>query len=262
MLPERPRLHAKVYIFGAFHAVISSANLTGSAFNSNIEAGIETDSNQVTQLTVWFDTLWEIATPLTLAQLSDLQSKTRLLRDKYMELKKTVRTKLQLPESRNQPEKLSDSLQDLFESASRYFICNTDRRHAERTPTGGYVLEQKMFVRGFAAAWETFNYTGHMKQVEIGDAIFAFAKGIGIIGIGIAKDECETLNLDDPDRILSYPNEENTPEWRVPVQWLEWTDEAGACRCNSPLTVTFYNITGSQYDAFREKIRAHFLGDT
>jgi hypothetical protein len=58
-LSERPRLHAKVYIFGTSSAVITSANLTGSAFDSNIEVGVEVNADQVNQLAAWFDTLWE-----------------------------------------------------------------------------------------------------------------------------------------------------------------------------------------------------------
>lgn len=256
-LPGRSRLHAKVYIFGLSHAVITSANMTRSAFDSNIEVGVEIPKDQVTQLAQWFDTLWEIASPLTLAQLSDLQSKTSLLRDEYIELKKKIKTKLQLPDSHKQPEKLSDTLQDLFAKASQYFVCNTNRQYSERTPTDGYALEQEMFNRGFAAAWEQFSYPSHMEKVKAGDAIFMFAKGIGIIGIGIAKGRCETLIPDDPDRIRNVPNKVNKPEWRVPVQWLAWT-EAGAYRYKS-LRFTFWNVTGSRYDKFREGVKAHFL---
>jgi HKD family nuclease len=35
-----PRLHAEVYIFGAESAVVTSANLTRNALDSNIEVGI------------------------------------------------------------------------------------------------------------------------------------------------------------------------------------------------------------------------------
>ena len=45
-LGERPRLHAKVYIFGASHAIVTSANLTGRAFDSNIEVGSEIPPNR------------------------------------------------------------------------------------------------------------------------------------------------------------------------------------------------------------------------
>ena len=111
-----------------------------------------------------------------------------------------------------------------------FFVCNTDRRQGECTATGGYALEQEMFNRGFAAAWEDFRFPDHMKQVERGDAIFMFAKGIGILGIGTAKGRCEKLSPGNPDRIHNVAQKDNiTFEWRVPVEWLmEWTDEA-AC---------------------------------
>lgn len=46
-LPDRPSFHSKVYIFGNSIAVVTSANLTNSAFDSNIEAGVELRGNQV-----------------------------------------------------------------------------------------------------------------------------------------------------------------------------------------------------------------------
>ena len=260
-LPERPRLHAKVYIFGASHAVVTSANLTGSAFDSNIEVGVELQADQVSRLTAWFDTLWEIASPLDLDQLAELQSKTRLLRQEFMKLKKKAKAKLQVATSDKQKGLLSDTLQELFATASHFFVCNTDRRQGKRTVTGGFALEEEMFNRGFATAWESFKFPSHMEQVDVGDAIFMFAKGIGIVGIGMAKGKCETLMPDDPDRIRNFADEDNTPEWRVPVQWLAQKDEAGAYRWNSP-NFTFWNVTDSQYDEFREGVKMHFLADT
>ena len=41
-----PRLHAKVYIFGDESAVVTSANLTRNALNSNIEVGIQLTGSQ------------------------------------------------------------------------------------------------------------------------------------------------------------------------------------------------------------------------
>ena len=63
-LPERPRLHAKVYIFGSSSAVVTSANLTGSAFDSNIEVGVHIRGENARQLTAWFDGFWRKAHPL------------------------------------------------------------------------------------------------------------------------------------------------------------------------------------------------------
>lgn len=262
-LPDRPRLHAKVYIFGTSRAVITSANLTFSGFDSNIEVGVEVNANQVSELVAWFDTLWEKAVPLTLADLSELQRNTASLRAEFVILKKKTKAKWQVPVSHKPPDGLADSLLDLFANAKRYFVCNTNRKYSERTDTGGYALEQEMFNRGFAAAWEEFRYPDHMKKVERGNAIFMFAKSIGIIGIGIAKEKYKTLMPDDPDRIdriYKSSDQGDTPEWRVPVQWLVVTDEAGACRCKAP-RFTFGNVTKSKYEKFREDVRKHFLCD-
>jgi hypothetical protein len=41
---------------------------------------------------------------------------------------------------------------------------------------------------------------------------------------------------------------------------MAWTDEAGAFRWNSP-NCTFWNVTGSEYEDFRARVKTHFLGD-
>ena len=257
-LPERPRLHAKVYIFGTSRAVITSANLTDSAFNSNIEVGVEVNADQANQLAAWFDTLWDKAVPVTPVDLSGLRSSTALLRAEFVKLKKKTKTKWQVSECHKPPHGLSDSFLDLFANAKQYFVCNTNRRYDERTDTGVYPLEEEMRNRGFAAAWETFKFPSHMKQVKRGDAIFMFAKGIGIIGIGTAKDRCEKLTPNDPGRISTG----KTAEWRVPVQWLEWTDECGACQWKEAPNFTFWDVTEEQYAEFRGKVKNHFLCHT
>ena len=72
VLPQRPRLHAKVYLGGSSHPVVTSANLTGNAFDSNIEVGVTIAGSDTKRLSDWFDGLWDIATPLTTDDLTDL----------------------------------------------------------------------------------------------------------------------------------------------------------------------------------------------
>jgi hypothetical protein len=261
VLPDRPRLHAKVYIFGHSNAVITSANLTGSAFDSNIEVGVEIDGDAVKEINQWFDQLWIIGSTLTIDELSDLQSRTATLRREYTKLKDRAKTTLKPPKQEELASVLTDSLQNLFTTAQRFFICNTDRRQGERTSTGGFVLEQEMYNRGLATAWETFKFPNHMQEVEPGDAILMFAKGVGIVGIGVATATCETLSPDDPDRVRNFSSEQNTAEWRVPVKWLAWTDEADAYPYKSP-NFTFWNVTGADYDKFRDEVKSHFLRKT
>jgi hypothetical protein len=260
-LSERPRLHAKVYVFGSSRAVITSANLTGSAFDSNIEVGAEVPADRVPPLVAWFDRLWKIASPLNLKRLSELQSETRMLRAEYMKFKKKAKAKLGLQTDGKQSGKISDKLQDLFAKANRYFVCNTDRRDGRRTPTGGFVLEQEMCNRGFAAAWEQFKFPNHMEKVKAGDAIFMFARGIGVMGIGIANGGFETRRPGAPDRVRGPAYPQTAVEWRIPVQWLEWTDEAGAYPCQGQ-RATFYDVTEPKYDHWREGLKKHFLSDS
>jgi hypothetical protein len=252
---EGPRLHAKVYIFGTSRAVITSANLTRNAFDSNIEAGVEVNADQAKELATWFDTLWGKAVPLTLAFLSELQSNTALLRAEFVKLKKKSKAKWQVSECHKPPHGLTDSLLDLFANAKQYFVCNTNRQYSEPTNT---TLEEKMHSRRFAAAWEPFRGKNDMKKVERENVIFMFAKRIGIIGIGIAKGGCKILAPDESGRI-SY--EHDTPEWRVPVQWLVWTDESGACPWKEVRRSTFWEVTEAK-DADLRRVKTHFLCDS
>ncbi len=256
-LPSRPRLHAKVYVFGDSSAVVTSANLTSNGLDSNIEVGVETSARDVTELVSWFDRLWKLAEPVTVVQIAELQRETSALRHEFTKLKHRVKSKSKTIRTPKQESPLSDSVQDLFETASRFFVCNTDRRQGDQTPTGGFVLEEEMHNRGFAAAWEDFKFPTHMEMVQPGDAIFMFAKVIGIIGVGIAEGSCEQIKAKQRDRLTHV---HDAVEWRVPTRWLAWTDSNGAFPWKSP-NFTFWNVSESQYDDFRADVMAHFLGD-
>ncbi len=256
-LPPRPRLHAKVYIFGNSCAVVTSANLTTSGFDSNIEVGVEISGRDTNHLLTWFDQLWELAVPVTVAQLSDMQRETAALRREFTKLKQRVKTKWKPTHDGKKKTSFSDSLQNLFETSTRFFVCNTDRRQKGRTPTNGFVLEEEMHNRGFATAWEDFKFPTHMEMVEPGNAIFMFAKGVGIIGVGVAKESCEKLKPNQHGRLT---NVHDTVEWRVPTRWLAWTDNNGAFPWRAP-NFTFWDVSDSQYDEFRADVMAHFLGN-
>lgn len=256
-LPSRPRLHAKVYIFGDFTAVVTSANLTSNGLDSNIEVGVETSAHDVENLVSWFDRLWALGLPVTVDQIAELQRETSALRREFTKLKQRVKSKSKTTRTSKQKTALSDSLQQLFETATRFFVCNTDRRQGDQTPTGGFVLEEEMHNRGFAAAWEDFKFPTHMEMVEPGNAIFMFAKGVGIIGVGAAEGSCEQLKANQRGRLTHV---HDTVEWRIPTRWLAWTDSNGAFPWKAP-NFTFWDVSESQYDDFRTDVMAHFLGD-
>jgi hypothetical protein len=211
--------------------------------------------------TCWFDQLWQIAQPLTAGHLIELQSKTGALRREFVKLKKWSQSELVVAEKQRTDERLTDSLQNLFETAPRFFVCNTNRLESPRTATGGSAMEQAMYSRQLATAWEPFRFPSHMRLVEPGDGVFMFAKGVGIIGIGVATARCEILSATDPNR-LWYADEDHTLEWRVPTKWLVWKDDADACPYSGAPNFTFWNDTGTQYDDFRESVKSHFLGDS
>jgi hypothetical protein len=256
-VPVRPRLHAKVYIFGAAAAVVTSANLTESALDSNIEVGVQLGEENVQRLTDWFDSLWATARPILLPQLADLRRDAAQLRREYTRLKRKSITTLALPPGPSIAGSFRDDVFSLFEDAKQFFVCNTDRRQGERTVTGGYALEEEMYNRGFASAWESFKFPSHMEQVKPGDAVFMYAKGVGIIAVGRATALCETLKPGDPARIRNLDDEDNTLEWRVPVHWLKW-DEQDAYRWKAR-NFTFWTISDQSYSDLRTAVQQHFL---
>ena len=254
---DRPRLHAKVYVFGNKAAVVSSANLTESALDSNIEVGVELVGGNVKALIEWYDQLWATARPILVPQLAELQQKAAKLRQDFVKLKNRSKAALTMPSGEPAAYVFSDEVVNLFKEAERFFVCNTDRRHREYTATGGYLLEEEMYSRGYAIAWESFKFPGHMEQVQSGDAIFMFAKAVGIIGVGRAKANCETLQPGDPHRVYNGRYEADV-EWRVPVHWLDWREQEDAYQWQSP-NYTFWNVSDESYSALREGVREHFL---
>jgi hypothetical protein len=207
-----PRLHAKVYIFGDESAIITSANLTRRALDKNIEVGIHLSGAAARELILWFDTLWKNkADKLDLATLAQWQRETRRQRAQYSAMWKKVKKQPLRPSGAPLFVDAKKKLRDLFEGASRFFVCNTNRKWSPDA-------EERMHHREYAAAWEKFNYSTHMDRVRHGDAIFMYAKGAGIIGIGRAKAQRQVLKPSNPDRI----SKEGKSEWRVPVEWLAW----------------------------------------
>lgn len=256
-LPSSPRLHAKTYIFGSSIAIVTSANLTRKALESNIEVGSQVTGKEAEELLGWFNRLWESATELTLEQLEKISGNIQKIRREYVKFKQKAKQSLELPVEPANAVLQTDSVTKLLETAERYFVVNTNRRYDKKTLTGGFLLEERMKEMEFAAAWEKFKSPAHMAQVEQGDAILAYAKGVGIIGIGIAKSRYETRDLDAPDR-LRPPDDKNKIEWRVPTKWLFWGDAAEAYRFKAQ-NASFWRVTGADKDKLRNKIASHFL---
>jgi phosphatidylserine/phosphatidylglycerophosphate/cardiolipin synthase-like enzyme len=82
-LSEDPRFHAKVYIFGDDSAIVTSANFTTRALDSNIEAGALLAGGDVEDLIGWFDGLWGSAEPVDAPRLSRLGQRTTELRQAF-----------------------------------------------------------------------------------------------------------------------------------------------------------------------------------
>jgi len=232
-----------VYVIGDETAVVSSANLTESAFDRNIEVGVHLSGAAVQPIVTWFDKLWHHkAVELDLATVSKLQQETKAARIEFSSMRKTIQNQSLLPA------KAATTLSDLFNTANQFFVCNTNRR-------GAFDDEKRMRDRRYAVAWEAFHYPGHMEKVAEGDAILMYAKGVGIIGIGRAEGPCQMLEPHDPDSVTPR----DTGEWRVPVAWLAWVEPDNAYRWPKINNATFFDVSTDKYWSRRDGVMKHFL---
>ena len=252
--PRSPKLHAKVYIFGQDTAIVSSANFTCLALHSNIEVGVQISGAQVEKLVAWFDRLWEQGQDITVERLRELRLQTADLRRRYAKLDNESKKIAAAPAPDSAPDGGARGVDALFSTAPRFFVCNTDRKDGERSAGDGFLREEMMAARGVAAAWESFKFPPHMDSVRPGHAIFAFAKGVGVIGVGRAKGPCLRLQPGDRNRL----HQGDSVEWQIPVDWLDWRDEAGACPWGYPYNFTFWDISDGKYAQARENVRRHF----
>lgn len=238
-LPEGPRLHAKVYMFGLQSAVVTSANLTWKALDHNLEVGVRLSGVAATQLVTWFDTLWDASEVLDSELAATWLRETQAEREQLSTLQKSFEKKPALSTGK------AKKLKNLFERTNQFFVCNTNRRNSLND-------EKSMHDRGYAAAWEKFNYPTHMDRVRAGDLICMYAKGKGIIGIGRAKGQAEKLESAARDRVV--PDGER--EWRVPTEWLVWKADH-PFRWNSP-NATFFDASADKYEDLCEAVKSHF----
>jgi hypothetical protein len=88
-----------------------------------------------------------------------------------------------------------------------------------------------MYLHRCAAMWEwppdstmKVKYLEHMGRVKPGDLIFMFASGLGVIGVGSAKD-CRLGPLFPGDYRRIRGDDYRGAEWQVPVEWLHWQPE-------------------------------------
>jgi hypothetical protein len=236
---EGPRLHAKVYMFGLQSAVVTSANLTRNALDHNLEVGVRLSGVAAAQLVTWFDTVWDASEVLDSELAATWLRETQVEREQLSTLRKSFEKQPELSTGK------ANKLQKLFEGTNQVFICNTNRRNS-------LTDEKSMHDRGYAAAWEKFNYPTHMDRVEAGDTICMYAKGEGIIGIGRAKGPAEKLESGAPNRVVP----EGEREWRIPTEWLVWKFDH-PFRWNSP-NATFFDVSADEYENLREDLKEHF----
>ncbi len=270
-LPKRPRLHAKVYIFGDDVAVVTSANLTNSAMDSNIEVGVQIAGIAVKELSVWFDAQLSRADRLQLGEVSDwlqrfadadARSKYRRFLDEL-----TLEPILPVNESSTSgcienPEAMRSFQEKMktergFSTSVQYFLCNTNRRNRERIDSGGFKYEELMRSSGYALTWESFRSTKHMKRVRKGDVIFMFAKGLGIIAIGEATDTYRIRDPGDRDRI---EKDIDGREWQIPALWWFWNKD-DPFEWEKTSNSSFIDVSDGNWKDQREAVLGQLFGD-
>ncbi len=233
------RLHAKVYIFDKRSAVVSSANMTNNAFKSNLEAGVEIlDNENLSELSDWYMNVWNGSTPVGSHHIQKLREEAEPFINK--------RNELTIPEFSF--DCLPDSVEGLFQTATRYFLCNSNRRHQEPEH-----CEDAMLTDGVAMAWSPFGYSSHMERVLRGDAVFLYANQIGVIAIGVATGPVEVFKIDDVERIYHTYDED---EWRIPVKWLNVRKE-DACSI-TPVQQSFLDISDAKHRERRNAVKVAF----
>lgn len=248
-LPAYPRFHPKVYIVGNDSAIVTSANFTTRALDSNIEVGVVLGGSDVRDLISWFDGLWGSAEPLDTPHLSSLREQTAEARQAFAQFRRKHRL---LDQAGGLLETMGLSSQRQAVRSPRVFVCNSNRK--ELGEDGEYLMRS----RGYAVAWEAFQSSRDMADVRSGDLVLLYANQVGIIGVGRALGPCEVLEPEDPRRVSG---QFDTREWRIPVDWLRWVHEGDACPWKGVLPPTFHNVSGERWSGHREEVIRHFLGD-
>lgn len=261
-------IHAKIFIADD-HALVTSANLTRTAFAQRHEIGVFLSNNESAPVVSIFEKWWAKAAKPPRGWIKKLQTSAPR-RGRGEEPSGTqLATLYPLPrppgnDSGDGKQKKSSSartprseasrvllsrkqLDSLFDKENNFFVCNTDRLHT------GLVAGKLMHQRGYAAAWEKFKFPNRMRQVEPGNAILMYANGEGIIGIGRAKSSCEVLQPRSHKRLRSG----HTREWRVPVDWLVW-DDANPFRDWTSPPPTFFKLKQKKHRRLLARVRRHF----
>jgi PLD-like domain len=250
------RLHAKVYVFGTQAAVVTSANMTRSAFDENIEVGTCVAGDAVHQLIRWFDRAFEDekAMAINRKMISRWEQNTVALRQAHPDLRRKGGVKTDPKEDWRAVSHRSYDLRRLFASAEQFFVCNTNRRNNHKDLFDQYTWEQEMRHRELATTWEDFNWPKYMDQVKPGAVILMYAKNAGIVAIGRATARCRRLpQPTDPDRIAAW----DTPEWQVPCYWLYWVQNDREAYWWPSLNASFFEVTNNV--ALRKQVLKHFL---
>lgn len=257
--PAHPRLHAKVYLFGEHDAVVTSANMTRNAMESNLEVGVRIFGDDVKTLNIWYERIWSESQRVNIKMLAGLSKSVIELRRQYSTLKAAAVKHLAVPPRKSKGVQ-SPIAKILKDSKKKCYLVNTNRRYDKQTETGGYVMEEKMLDQGLAVVWESFNFPLHMSAVRAGDIILAFAKKTGIIAVGVAKEQVTVIQGESTDRIRSFA-EYSFPEWRIPTHWIVRVDNEDALPFQHAPNASFIDVSGDQYSDLRMSVVDHFVAN-
>ncbi|MCC6149228.1 MAG: phospholipase D family protein [Planctomycetes bacterium] len=201
---SKGRLHAKVYVFAAANAVITSANFTRAALSINLEAGVAITGTPCLMLAKWFDQIWDDSTPLGETALKDAEGKA-------------LRLKRRNPDA-GRAQSSASSIDAGTRSTTRkakIYICNTNLQASR-----GSECERKMLDKGYAAGWYNFSGRKTIEHVPVGSKVLMYSnRAKGFVGLGITTAPPEKLKLSNPNCLVGFGREPEHFERRVKLRW-------------------------------------------
>jgi hypothetical protein len=197
-------LHAKIYIIDN-DCLITSANLTGTAFSKRHEIGILCDSSEAKKVITTFDTWWKMSKNVESHEPADTSPIVKRPPKEYTGEEYTTVLLPALFNLPNDPGSFGNvdnsNEEDTIEQEERYYIVNTNFRYST-TDYKDMLSEEKASAYG--------SRSNSIYNISNGDSVFLYHKRVGIIAYGQAIDDAKP-----------NPNNENDDEVYIQLQF-DW----------------------------------------
>lgn len=169
-------LHAKIYIVDDT-CLITSANLTNTAFSKRHEIGVLYDNLEANQVIEIFKNWWKISKNIKPDQFNKIFSKRR--KSSEESIRDYLPSLWNLP---NDPGSYNPDSEILVKQEEVYYIVNTNRKHSD-TNYLEMLNEEKASAYG--------NRKNSIYRIDNGDRVFLYHKSVGIIAYGHTIDDAK-----------------------------------------------------------------------